>query len=488
MNRNRRITFALAAAVIAASQFAAPAQAALAELRSSAAVLPAVPAGQALPTAPGGAVSTGALPWVCDAGQGLAPVVSADNDPDPLLALGTVGSLRLPLSAATTAATCGQIALDALGNAYITQAVVDTRVTPSVARGILRVPMGAAGPALPLITPIATTAGLDGNQPTGAAVGPDGNLYVVFLKNGNVKRVIAPGTGTTQVVQSVGNTPSGHPGRALAFVGNDLFIASVDALSVILNATNPVCQGGCNAVPISDGFGGIPHTALAYDGALGLYFEVAGNPLSPGSSQVWRLNLATGLYTFVAQGGADRTGANASNFAFVAAKTNLLAVDQAGTLWIGDDTSNGTAAGAGRLWTMSAAELAGLPGAQSTAGTNLPAIFATLHGPWFTTLRNFNTGVTTQLLATFNLDGTFTAQITQNLVITSDAGTWTLTPPNVLQPVANPQGHLTLTNSQGVVLFSNDILLFNVDQFISNTQGTGTLGAPFQAVWTKFAP
>jgi hypothetical protein len=51
----------------------------------------------------------------------------------------------------------------------------------------------------------------------------------------------------------------------------------------------------------------------------------------------------------------------------------------------------------------------------------------------------------------------------------------------VVQPFGNAQAHLTLTDSQGVVLFSNDILLLRVDTFTSETTGTGSLGAQFQA-------
>jgi hypothetical protein len=70
-------------------------------------------------------------------------------------------------------------------------------------------------------------------------------------------------------------------------------------------------------------------------------------------------------------------------------------------------------------------------------------------------------------------------------VITTDAGNWVLTPPNVVQPVGNAQGHLTFTNTQGVVLFSNDILLLRVDEFTSVTTGTGSLAAPFEATFIK---
>jgi hypothetical protein len=302
---------------------------------------------------------------------------------------------------------------------------------------------------------IATTAGLDGDQPTGAAIGPDGNLYVVFLKSGNVKRVLNPGSGITQVVQSVGSTPSGHPGRALAFLGNDLYIASVDALSVIHNATSASCSGGCNAAVISDGFPGTAHVSLASDGAGAIYFAVGT------CNQVWRYTPSTGLFAFIAQGGADRNGNNPSNFSFVPAKCNLLAMDQGGNLWLGDDTSNATAVGAGRLWTISSAALSGITGGNFTAGTDIQAILTTLHGPWEGLVAN------TVFVPTFNPDGTYTATMQSSPgVITTSSGTWTLTPPVTLSPFANPQAHLALIDSQGKVLISGDILLFKPDQFI----------------------
>jgi hypothetical protein len=483
----------LAVTLIFTSASATVAQAAglQAELRSSAALLPTGTPGAVAPTAPAGGVVIGTQPWACDARQGFAPIIPIEQGvADPLLAIGTAGALKLPISPTTVPATCGQTALGSNGAVYITQAVVDTSVTPSTNRGILRTFLDPAtgaftGPS----TYIATSAGLDGSQPTALAMGPDGNLYVGFLKSGNVKRIVGPGFGSTQVVQSVGNTPQGHPARAFAFVGNDLFIASADSLSIITGATSTACTGGCNATALTDGFSGVAHTGLAFDGNSGLYFAVAGNPLIPGSSQVWRLTLSTSqaLYTFVAQGGADRNGANASNFSFNAGKTNLLTLDASGSLWIGDDASNAAAAGAGRLWTAPAASLAALTGGNSVAGTNVQAIFNVLRGPWFVSLSTPQ--VTTQFVPTFNADATFTATLTPSIgAATTDSGTWQLTPPNVVQGFGNPQGHLTFTNTQGVVLFSNDILLLRVDTFTSETTGTGTLGAPFQATWIKFTP
>ncbi len=454
-----------------------------AELRSSAALIPSGTPGVVPPTAPAGAVVAGIQPWICDAARGFQPAVAIEQGvTDPILAIASTG-IKLPISPTTTPATCGQMAMASDGTVYITQAVVDTTVTPSTARGILR---AVIDPSTGALQPgsaayIATTAGLDGNQPTAVALGPDGNLYVGFLKSGNVKKIINPGVGTTQVVQSVGNTPSGHPARGFAFAGNDLYIASIDAFSVIQNATSAACTGGCNATVLADGFSNVVHTGITSNGVDTVYFSVAGS--FPGGSQVFRYMTTTQMYSFVAQGGADRNGGNASNFSFVSAKTNLLDLDANGNLWIGDDSSNATVTGAGRLWTVSAAALATLPAGNFTAGTNLQTIFNDLRGPWFM-------GFTTLgFTPSFNSDGTFTGTITPTTGgIINVAGTWTLTPPVKLQFFGNPQGHLTFTDSTGVVLFGADFLMINLDNLQAEQPWTSSLGTPISGDLIKQTP
>jgi hypothetical protein len=445
-----------------------------AELRSSSALIPAGTAGAVAPTAPAGAVIAGTQAWTCDAAQGFRPLVPIDNSTDPMLAIGTMNGIRLPISPTTTPATCGQLAMASNGSVYATQAVVDTTQTPSTNRGVLRTAIDPAtglfvGPS----TYIATTAGLDGPQPTAAALGPDGNLYIGFLKSGDIKRIINPGPGTTQVVQKIGSTPSGHAARALAFVGNDLYIASVDAFSVIRSATSVACTGGCNAVPISDGFSGVVHTGLTSDGAGTLYFAVVNT--FPGGSQVWRYVPSTLQYTFISKGGADRNGANASNFSFASAKTNMLALDANGNLWIGDDASGGTVPGAGRIWTVSAAAMAGLTQSNFIGGTNIQTIFNLLRDAWFMgfTTNNFT--------ITFLADGTFTS------VGPTDAGMWSIAPPNRVV-AANPMCHLTFTDNQGIVLFSADFFMLRVDQLVAVQPWVGTLGIPISGVLQKVAP
>jgi hypothetical protein len=466
----------LASIVLASVYTAAQAAGLQAELRSSGALIPAATPDVVAPSAPAGAVVAGAQAWVCDAARGFAPVVAIGNTPNPMLAIGTTGGIKLPISATTVPASCGQLAMSASGLVYITQAVVDTAATPSAARGVLRTFIDpSTGAFVGPSAYIAVTAGLDGNQPTAAALGPDGSLYVGFLKSGDIKRILNPSQGTTQVVQKIGSTPSGHPARGLAFVGNDLYIASVDALSVIKNATSTACTGGCNATVVSDGFTGTIHTGITSDGLTDLYFAVAST--FAGGSQVWRFTPSTQLYSFVARGGADRTGSNASNFSFISRKTNLLVLDADGNLWIGDDTLNGTAAGAGRLWTVSNAALASLPLGSSIAGTNVQSIANQLRGPWFMGFVQ-NPGFT----ITFNADGTFTS------TGPAASGTWTITPPNTPGFEGNPQAHLTFTDSQGVVLFSADFLMLNVDTLAAVQPWISNLGTPISGVMLKAAP
>jgi hypothetical protein len=205
---------------------------------------------------------------------------------------------------------------------------------------------------------------------------------------------------------------------------------------------------------MADGFPGIPHVALASDGVGCIYFAVSSY------NQVWRYTPSTGLYSFIAQGGADRNGNNSSVFSFVSSKCNLLMLDAAGNLWIGDDTSNATVIGAGRLWTVSSVALSSITGGTFTAGTDLQAIATVLRGAWESLVAN------TVLIATFNADGTFTAtmQPSSGGVITTDSGTWTLTPPVKLSQLGNPQGHLALIDTQGNVFLAGDVLLLKPGQ------------------------
>lgn len=198
------------------------------------------------------------------------------------------------------------------------------------------------------LSPVASSFGLGGDQPTAVALGPDGKLYVGFLKNGNIKRITNPSqvnpTSQNQIVESVGGTPNGRPMRAMAFLGPDLYVASDQGLAVVHHAA--ACfnnSGGCgNAVAVQDGFAGSPHVALAADGAGKLYFSVNGSVL--------RYTPVDGRVVTVATG-----------FLFVNGHTNTLTMDGFGNLWIGDDPSDGALNFSGRLWRIPASRIASIP-------------------------------------------------------------------------------------------------------------------------------
>jgi hypothetical protein len=122
---------------------------ATAELRSAAAILPQGVVGAVAPSAPAGGVVAGTQPWVCDASKGFAPVIPLEqNVADPVLGIATSGGIKLPISPTIIPATCGQAAMQSDGVVYITQAVADTTVTPSSARGVLRTALDRATGAL----------------------------------------------------------------------------------------------------------------------------------------------------------------------------------------------------------------------------------------------------------------------------------------------------------------------------------------------------
>ena len=194
---------------------------------------------------------------------------------------------------------------------------------------------------------VAPSFGLGGNQPTALALGPEGKLYVGFLKNGNIIRITNPSalnpTPQTQTVESVGATPNGRSMRSMAFLGADLYIATDQGLSVVHNAAACIGnKGGCgNAVLIQDGFAGAAHVAVTTDGAGKVYFSVA--------AAVYRYTPADGRVVPVSTG-----------FALVGGHTNMLSLDPFGNLWIGDDTTDGAANFTGRLWRVPAAALASI--------------------------------------------------------------------------------------------------------------------------------
>lgn len=328
-----------------------------------------LPAGQvAAPNTPGGGVVVGTNLYTGDGANGFRHWTPADpSDPDPLnsgilvfdsdISKSIGGGGLCPLFCHV-----GQMAYDGGETVYVT-AYDHPKGQPFslTMPGVWRLSVDSiSGFVMPgaLLVP---NAGLSGNQPTSIALGPDGTLYVGFLKNGNVIRIVNPTVdpndpvaAKTQIVQSVGTAPNGRPVRSLTFIGPDLYLATTDGLSVIRNAVSPQCLGGCNGAPVADGFAGATHVGLTSDGASVLYESING-------SGVWRYNITTQTTTLIASGGANPSTGAAVLFAFVAGHSNLLQLDHEGNLWIGDDPGDGVTNFTGRIWYLSAASLAQVP-------------------------------------------------------------------------------------------------------------------------------
>jgi hypothetical protein len=361
----------MAIAACAALPFASSAQA---QVVSTQRAGQGLPPGQILaPSAPGGMILVGSDIFIGDAIKGLNHYIPQPSDtpnPDPV----NTGILVFDnnqgdsLGPGNCVGLCqiGQVVFDGSTNVYLASYVSTVRGRPTGNAGGPGVWHFTTTPANPLLgvparvvngTQIAPNAGLAGNSPTAVALGPDGKLYVGFLQNGNVVRISNPqllNPDATQVVQNVGRSPNGRPVRALVFIGNDLYIASSDSLSVIKNATAATCTGGCNAVALADGFSGQEHVGLATDGINRIYMAVNG-------TGVIRYSIASNSTSVVSTSGLSPITQTPASYAFVAGHSNLLFLDRLGNLWIGDDTSGGTTPNTGRLWYISAAQLGTLP-------------------------------------------------------------------------------------------------------------------------------
>ena len=134
--------------------------------------------------------------------------------------------------------TPGRTAYDPLTNNLYT---VNNAKASSIAR-LHVLPAGDSGQGL-----VSTTAeflgdaggcGVTGNFPWATSLGPDGNLYLSFRKNGNLIRVLAPQAPSVPCssFQVFGSTHDAKIGKGLAWIGHDLWGADGIGLFRIGNA------------------------------------------------------------------------------------------------------------------------------------------------------------------------------------------------------------------------------------------------------------
>jgi uncharacterized repeat protein (TIGR01451 family) len=141
-------------------------------------------------------------------------------------------------SVAGVAYTPGRTAFDPTDNDLYT---VNNAKPQSVAR-LHFLPDGDSGQGL--ISPVAeflgdsNGCGVSGNFPWALALGPDGNLYVSFRKNGNLVRVLAPQAPSVPCssFQVFGSTADGKIGKGVSWIGHDLWGADGIGVFRIANA------------------------------------------------------------------------------------------------------------------------------------------------------------------------------------------------------------------------------------------------------------
>jgi hypothetical protein len=185
---------------------------------------------------PGGTVSMGSHLWVSDHVNGFC---------------------RMDRNAATgkftiNAATCSTVAASP-GQASFDPATNSVYVPDNSTKGqaVYRLRFNPVSETVS--APVALGAGaiVAGSKPTATTLGPDGSLYVGFIKSGKILRISNP-AGSASSAQFVAATSDGRGAAGLAFanasdgsLGTSLYVAEGGGISEIADAT--ACAGDCIA-------------------------------------------------------------------------------------------------------------------------------------------------------------------------------------------------------------------------------------------------
>jgi len=199
--------------------------------------------------------------------------------------------------------------------------------------GVWRLTFDPATETVGSPTPVAALDPFYLDKPVGSALGPDGKLYISFLKNGLVHRITTP-SGLSQTVENVSTDFQGRV-SSLAFVGNDLYLAGGINVGKIANVA--ACTGTCGATSVAAGVITAP-LSLAYDGFRYLYI---GN-----SASIYRHAVATNTTTLYSNSGLVGAPPVSTPFQLISG----LGFGPTGILYAGDDPSAGLVPLQGHLW------------------------------------------------------------------------------------------------------------------------------------------
>jgi hypothetical protein len=280
-------------------------------------------------TSPGGAVVLGGDLWVADHFFGFCRLDPAPATSPPIAPF-TINQDTCD----TSAVSPGQPSASD-NNVYVPD-------NSSKSLGVWRLTFDPTTRTITGATVLGGCCGLSGNRATATALGPDGNLYVGFIKTGDILRVVNPAGSFSQAsVQKVGRTSDGRGVGGIGFVGSDLYMAQGGGVTRISGATG--CSGACTAVPTQ--ISAVGPTALT---TAGPFVLVADTPAS--ASQVLRFDTGTATTSVYAVSGVLPDGTSVG-FRFVSG----LYVGGFGTLYVLDDPADGAQVIQGHAWSVAPA-------------------------------------------------------------------------------------------------------------------------------------
>ncbi len=261
----------------------------------------------------------------------------------------------------------------------------------SKSKGIVRLAFNADTNTVE--SPAIIAPSIAGNRPTSTALGPDGSLYVGFLKNGNVIKITNPG-GTPGVPTTYGQSSDGRGIAGLAFAGSDLYLAEGAAIAKI--------SGGGKAIIVSEIIAQAP-TAIMSLGTDTLF--IADTPVL--DSTILRYTISTGINDIYAT-----MGRNPDLTTIPFKGVSGLGTDPVGNIYIGDDPTEGVQVLQGHAWSIAAGSAPEVPGAglpppppaMKQGVLNATGITSPSGGIWLGDSVNGNLWVSDHLLGFCRLD------------------------------------------------------------------------------------